>query len=374
MKYLGMADLRKTIGQCFIIGIQGPSLSAEEKRFITQNNIGGVILFARNIIEPKQLHSLCAEIQSLHLQSPDRAPLFIAIDMEGGRVARLKAPYTQWPAMRNLGEMDSPSLAFKFAQAMGEELYVTGINLNFSPCVDVLTNPDNALIGDRAFGSDPDLVGRLSSALVRGFLKANVIPCAKHFPGHGNTLIDSHEDLPVEEVSLETLKSRELQAFKKAFRARVDMVMTAHILYKNIDPDWPATLSEKFLNEILIETGYKKLVITDDLDMKALTKHHDRKILPVKAIQAGAHIMLYCNDPESHQIGLDAVEEAAKNGEIALAILERNRDMVVALKKSRIKNLEHIEFEEAARRIGHPDHLQLAKAIANQELPADIST
>ncbi|MAF90092.1 MAG: beta-N-acetylhexosaminidase [Bdellovibrionota bacterium] len=369
-----MADLRKIIGQTFIIGISGTSLTNEEKRFITSNNIGGVILFSRNIESPKQLHSLCAEIQSLHHQSSDKAPLFISIDMEGGRVARLKAPYTQWPPMKNLGDMDSPSLAFKFAQAMGDELYSTGINLNFSPCVDVLTNPKNELIGDRSFGTDPDLVGRLSSALVRGFLKANIIACAKHFPGHGNTIIDSHFDLPIEEVSLEELRSRELQAFKKAFRARVDLVMTAHILYKNIDPDNPATLSKKILSELVEETGYKKLIITDDLDMHALTKYHDKESLPVKAIEAGAHIMLYCNDPESHKIGLDAVEKAVKDGVLDLKTIEKNRDMTVKLKKSRIKNFDLIEFEDAAKRIGHPDHLQLAKAIADKELPADIST
>ena len=170
-----MANLRKLIGQTFIIGISGTSLTSEEKKFIVDNNIGGVVLFSRNIEDPKQLHSLCAEIQSLHHQSPDKAPLFISIDMEGGRVARLKAPYTQWPPVKNLGDMDSPSLAFKFAQAMGDELFATGINLDFAPCVDTLTNEANELIGDRSFGSDPDLVGRLGSALVRGYLKSNII-------------------------------------------------------------------------------------------------------------------------------------------------------------------------------------------------------
>lgn len=369
-----MADIRKIIGQTFIIGISGTTLTAEEKQFILNNNIGGVILFSRNIEEPKQLHSLCAEIQSLHHQSPDKAPLFISIDMEGGRVARLKAPYTQWPPVKNLGDMDSPSLAFKFAQAMGDELYATGINLDFAPCVDTLTNPKNELIGDRSFGTDPDLVGRLSSALVRGYLKSNIIACAKHFPGHGNTILDSHEELPIEEVSFETLQERELAAFKKAFRARVDLVMTAHILYKNVDPDWPATLSEKFLKEILPATGYKKLIITDDLDMKALTNHYERDFIPVKAYQAGAHIALYCNNPESHQIGLDAVEKAIKDGEIDIATMERNKAMVLDLKKQRIKNTDLIEFDEAAKIIGHPNHLQLAKAIKDQELPPDIST
>lgn len=369
-----MANLRKLIGQTFIIGISGTSLTSEEKKFIVDNNIGGVVLFSRNIEDPKQLHSLCAEIQSLHHQSPDKAPLFISIDMEGGRVARLKAPYTQWPPVKNLGDMDSPSLAFKFAQAMGDELFATGINLDFAPCVDTLTNEANELIGDRSFGSDPDLVGRLGSALVRGYLKSNIIACAKHFPGHGNTIIDSHEDLPVDETTIDVLESREILAFKKAFRARVDMVMTAHILYKNVDPDWPATLSSKFLKELLPRTGYKKIIVTDDLDMKALTNHYDRDFIPVKAYQAGATMALYCNDPESHAIGLDAVEKALTDGDIKMEDMEHNKKLVLDVKKQRIKNIDLVEFEEATKIIGHPDHLQLSKAILEQEIPPDIST
>jgi beta-N-acetylhexosaminidase len=276
--------------------------------------------------------------------------------------------------MKNLGDMDSPSLAFKFAQAMGDELFATGINLNYSPCVDTLTNPANELIGDRSFGTDPDLVGRLSSALVRGFLKANIIACAKHFPGHGNTILDSHEELPIEEISLEELEEREIQAFKKAFRARVDFVMSAHILYKNVDPDWPATLSEKFLKEILPKTGYKKIVITDDLDMKALTNHYDRDIIATRAYQAGANMALYCNNPESHQIGLDAVEKAMKDGKISMEDMENNKKMVLEVKKQRIRNIDPMDFADAVKRIGHPDHLQLSKAIKEKELPPDIST
>jgi beta-N-acetylhexosaminidase len=150
-------------------------------------------------------------------------------------VARLKEPFTRWPALKKIGDLDSPSVAFNFALGMGQELKAVGINFDFAPCVDVFTNPANKVIGDRSISSDPELVAKMASALVRGYMKAEVITCAKHFPGHGNTLLDSHEELPIEEVGLERLHQIELIPFKKAFRSRVDSVMISHILFKSID-------------------------------------------------------------------------------------------------------------------------------------------
>ena len=199
--------IQHLIGQHILIGISGLSLTQDEKKFIVQDSISGVVLFARNISEPKQVRDLCAEIQSLRHQTPGKAPLYIAIDMEGGRVARLKKPFTVWPPLKRLGDIDSPSMSFDFAMAMGKELKAIGINLDFAPCIDVFTNPKNTVIGDRAVSHDPEIVAKHSSALIRGYMKADVIPCAKHFPGHGDTIIDSHEDLPIEKCSYDQLVS-----------------------------------------------------------------------------------------------------------------------------------------------------------------------
>lgn len=370
-----MATLKQKIGQQTIIGISGKSLTEDEKSFIIDQNIGGIILFSRNIESPQQLHKLNTEIQSLRHKMADKAPLFIAIDMEGGRVARLKAPFTQWPPIGKMGALDSPSVAFKFAESMGTELQAIGINIDFAPCVDVLTNPKNELIGDRALSSDPEVVGKLASAIVRGYIKSGVIPCAKHFPGHGNTIIDSHFDLPVEEVSLETLISRELVPFKKTFRARLDLVMTAHILYKNIDPEWPATLSKRIIEDLLRkEAGYRNLVISDDLDMKALRKLYDIDKIAVRAVEAGCNILLYCNEPESPKIGLAAVEKAATDKSLSEETIEKNYQAVLALKKSKISKTEPLPLNEAARIIGHPDHLALSKAITAGDVPEGLTT
>lgn len=304
---------------------------------------------------------------------PSKQPPFIAIDMEGGRVHRLKAPFTQWPSLAKLGALDSTSVAFKFANFMGLELRAMGINLDFAPCIDVLTNKDNALIGDRSFGSDPEFVAKMASALVRGYIKAGIIPCAKHFPGHGNTIIDSHEDLPIDDTPLATLQEREMIPFKKTFRARMDLVMTAHILYKEVDPKMPATLSPKFIKEILRkDLRFRGLVISDDLDMKALRNHYKREEIPVMALQAGCDLLLYCNEFDSPPLALEMVRKAIAEKKIDEAQLKESLKKVAELKKEFVENCAPLEMSEAAKVIGNPDHLRLAKAIMDGSVPEDM--
>lgn len=356
-----------------IMGVQGTTLSNYEKRFIVENNIGGVILFGRNLQEPKQIYELTRQIQSLSAQQEEKLPLFIGIDMEGGRVHRLKPPFTHWPALQKIGKMDSTSLSFKFAQCMGRELASIGVNLNFAPCIDVLTNSKNTVIGDRSISSDAEVVTKHSSALVRGYIKSGIIPCAKHFPGHGNTLVDSHEDLPVETTTSEALHARELIPFKKAFRARLDMVMTSHIQFKNIDPDYPVTFSKKFLSEwIRDEFRFRNIIISDDLDMKALTKYFSREEIPVKALQAGVDILLYCNEPESPEIAVDSVCKALAEDRLNRNGVEESYRRVIKLKKEKLTKLHVPTLEEMVNIIGHPDHMRLAKAIEAEELPEDL--
>lgn len=361
------------IGQLFFVGLEGPELTAKEADFLVKNNIGGVTLFGRNLKSPLELHKLCSDLHNLKSRMPSRAPLFIAIDMEGGRVHRLKPPFTQWPSLAQLAALDSTSVAFKFANLMGVELRAMGINLDFAPCTDLLTNPKNVLIGDRSLGSDPEFVGKMASALVRGYIKAGVVACAKHFPGHGNTVIDSHEDLPIEDIDMKTLEERELIPFKRSFRARMDMVMTAHIKYKNIDPEHPATLSPLIIKKILRENlRYRHLVITDDLDMKALTKNYSRQEIPVLALQAGCDILLYCNDFKSPPIGLEAVRKAIKDQRIPAQQINESLKRVADLKKEVLVNAGPLPLAEASKLIGHPDHLRLAKAIQEGVVSEDL--
>ncbi len=363
------------IGQLLVMGLKGPELSASEADFIVANNIGGVILFERNVGAPDQLHALCRELHSLRHKTRDKIPLFIGIDMEGGRVARLKAPFTEWPPMAQLGKLDSTSLAFKFAMSMGLELKSFGINLNFAPCIDVLTNPNNKVIGDRALGTDAEEVAKMASALVRGFIKAEILPCAKHFPGHGNTSVDSHEDLPVDEdTDLNRLMEVEAQPFKKAFRARIDMAMTGHLKFPKIDPEWPVTLSSIFLKDILRqELRYRGLIISDDLDMKALSKNWSVEEIPVRALQAGCEMLLYCNEPRHPEIAFEAVRKALKDGQLKAQQIDEAYRKVVDVKRAKLAQPDPLPLAEAAKIVGHEDHKALSQAIAEGRVPDNLS-
>lgn len=366
-------SIRELIGQHMLIGISGATLSNDEKKFIVENNISGVVLFARNCIEPKQISQLCAEIQALRHKMKDKAPLFIGIDMEGGRVHRLKPPFTQWPPLKKIGDLDAPTVAFHFTQRMGAEMLSVGINLDFAPCIDVFTNPKNTVIGDRAISSDPHQVEKMASALIRGFIKSGVLSCIKHFPGHGNTLIDSHEELPVEDADLKRLNEVELIPFKKALRSRVDMVMTSHILFKNIDPKWPVTLSEIFLKKMIREElKYRGLVITDDLDMKALAKHYDKEKIPVRAMQAGADLLLYCNEPESPPMAIESLITAVAQGQLNKTDLEQTHRKILDVKKVKILMPDPRPTEDAMEIIGCSEHQYLAECIRNGKIPEGL--
>lgn len=365
--------MRQEIGQQMIIGIEGLALKREEADFIAKNNIGGIILFKRNVESPEQIRELTAELQSLRNKTSDKLPFLVSIDMEGGRVHRLKPPFTQWPSLAAVGKIDSTSVAFRFAQAMGEELKAVGINFDYAPCLDIFTNPKNTVIGDRALSTQAEPVARLGSALVRGYIKAGVLPCAKHFPGHGDTVIDSHVGLPVENKTLEELEAVEFEPFKKAFRARLDFVMAAHIKYPKIDPDWPASLSEIFLRKILRDRlKFRSLIITDDLDMGALKNNYDKGTIAVRALQAGCNVLLYCNEPDSPPTAIDAIEKAVMDKKLDRAIVAENHRMVTALKKEKLESAEPLPLDDVRRIVGHPDHLRLAKAITAGAVPADL--
>ncbi|PWU13679.1 MAG: beta-N-acetylhexosaminidase [Bdellovibrio sp.] len=356
--------LEKLAGHHLIMGLSGPTLSAEERRFLVDYDIAGVILFPRNLNSPQQIYDLTAEIQSLSSKTVSGLPLFVSIDMEGGRVARLKEPFTQWPPLRQLGIGDSAQLAFDMSLAMGVELGAVGINLDFAPVLDILTNPENTVIGDRAVSDTSERVMKLGSALVRGYLKSGIIPCGKHFPGHGNTLVDSHEDLPVEQTDLERLRAVELKPFLRAFRSGLEMVMSSHILFPRIDPEWPVTLSEIFLRRILREElRYRHLVISDDLDMKALSNHYDPRLVPVRALQAGIDLLLYCNDPSSPERAIDAICKAVVDGWLDRRQLEESFGRIEQFKREHPGAKPRPAKETALRLVGAAEHLELAATI-----------
>jgi beta-N-acetylhexosaminidase len=292
-------------GQLLVAGFEGVSAPADLLGMIGRGEVGGVILFARNVESPGQLRRLVA---SLHAAAPAELPLLVSIDQEGGRVQRLRAPWTEWPPMRTLGDRDRPDETRALGTALGRELADLGIDLDFAPVVDVDTNPANPVIGDRSFARTPEAVGRHATALIRGLQAEGVAACAKHFPGHGDTAVDSHLDLPRVEHSLERLREVELPPFEAAVAAGVASVMSAHVIVSTLDNERPATLSPSVLALLRDEIGYDGVVFTDDLDMGAITQHFEPGEAARLALEAGCDGLLACRRPDVRDAALAALQ------------------------------------------------------------------
>lgn len=294
-------------GQLLMTGIKGTSLSSEELEFIEKENIGGIILFSQNFEDPGQLAELVNSIQKLR----DEYPLFISVDHEGGKVMRFKTHFTQFPSMLELAQLNSPKLVYEVHEVMAKELSACGINLIYSPTCDILTNTDNKVIGNRSYGRSTESVEKFISAAIRGLQTNKVLACAKHFPGHGDTSIDSHQELPIIKTPLDVLKQREMVPFIKASKSRVEFMMMGHLLVDCLDEQKPASLSPRCYDFLRDETKFTKIIITDEMEMKAITNQFTVEEAAIGALGAGADILLYKNLDDARK-ALDAVREAVK--------------------------------------------------------------
>jgi beta-N-acetylhexosaminidase len=337
------------LGQLFITGISGLSLTAEEKEFLQSNNIGGVILFANNYANPAQLAELVNDIQTLR----DEYPLFVSVDQEGGRVKRFKNNFTQFPSMFDVAKHDSPKLTFEVHKILAEELAACGINVDYSPCCDIWTNPKNNVIGDRSFGTDKEVVEKHVSAAIRGLHTGNVLACAKHFPGHGDTLKDSHFDLPYVTKSKEELESLELVPFVKASKSRVEFMMMAHLVVDAIDKELPTSLSPKAYKYLREYLKFKKIIITDDMEMKAVTGKYSDGEAAVMALKAGADVVLY-RSMKSAREAYSAVKEAVKFQKLKKDLMGDKIRRVLNCKKTHFKEYKPIYIPTLEKLIPSP--------------------
>ncbi len=280
-------------GQRLIIGFDGVRLSLECATRIQTMGIGGVILFSRNIESPDQLADLCRELQACAAEAGN-LPLFIAIDQEGGEVARLKAPFTEFPG--GAAMITTTEAAERFAAVTARELFEMGINMNMAPVMDVAFDPERSIMKRRAYGSAPEQVARLGTAVIHGLQDRGVMAVAKHFPGIGRTVTDSHLELPVLDAAPETLAA-DLLPFKAAIAGNVAGIMLSHILYPRLDPKWPASLSERIVSGMLRrDLGYNGVVMTDDLDMGAIAGHFDLDAAVDGLLAADVDIALLCHE------------------------------------------------------------------------------
>jgi beta-N-acetylhexosaminidase len=301
-----MREAVRKAGQRLMVGFSGHEPSPDVRVLIRDYGVGHVILFARNVAEPEQVAGLVRELQEIARDAGHDLPLFVAVDQEGGRVARLKAPWTVWPPLRAVGRLGSEDHARRLGQALAAELGACGIRWDMAPVVDVDTNPKNPVIGDRAFSDNPDLVGRLGAALIRGLEESGVAACAKHFPGHGDTDLDSHLDLPVVSQSRSRLEDVEMRPFRSAIAAGVAGVMTAHVMFPEIDERLPATLSPAIVS-LLRKMGYGGVIVSDDLEMKAVAQTWPTGEATTLAAAAGCDLIAVCKTPDAQVEAAEAM-------------------------------------------------------------------
>ena len=294
-------------------------MTVELRALAREFDFGGVTLFARNVESPEQVLDLAAAIESLGVA----APAWVSVDQEGGRVARLKAPFTVWPPMATLGRAPSSELATRFGTALARELRAVGVTLDFAPVLDINTNRANPVIGDRALSTDVATVAALGAAIVTALQEGGVAACGKHFPGHGDTSVDSHLDLPVVEHGPDRMRAVEFEPFRAAISAGVAFVMTAHVVVPSIDDSKPATLSAPVLRLLRDELGFEGVVVSDDLDMQAIAKTWTPPDAAVAAVAAGCDAMLVCSGSVDVQAAtLEALVKAVESGALPLARVE----------------------------------------------------
>ena len=332
-----MAYLREQIGQMIMVGLEREELTQEEKNLLQIYPFGGFILFSHNLKEPKQILSLCRALW----ETSGEIPPLIAIDQEGGRVHRLPPPFTHFPPVAALGRAGNADLAYRTGAAMARELSAVGINLNFAPVLDVNSNPSNPIIGDRSLGADPNEVTRLGWEMVCGLRDGGVIPCVKHFPGHGDTAKDSHLELPVVKKTLEELRSTELPPFVHACRNQVETLMTAHVLYPALDASHPATLSAWIVGELLRgKLGYDGVVFSDDLEMKAIGENYSVEDAVGLGVLAGIDVLLFGHEIEKAVAAFDFLcREAERSPEVRERVEESYR-RIRSLKKRNLTDFD----------------------------------
>ena len=324
--------LEAKIGQMLLVGIDGTKLDANAKRMIAEDEVGGIILYKDNI---QNLSSMVTLINDLKKSNDGNdVPLFMSVDQEGGKVSRMPAEYTAIPANSKVGATGNADAAGMMGWLLAREVLSAGFNMDFAPVLDINSNPDNPVIGERSFGSTADVVTRLGIAEMRGMSDEGAIPVIKHFPGHGDTAVDSHLELPVVNKTAAQLAKLEWLPFQAAIKEKADAVMVAHILYPKLDPEKPASLSKTIISGLLRDQmGFGGVVITDDLTMGAITEHYTLPAAAVDTVLAGSDILLVAHEYANEQAVRKALLNSVKKGKITESRIDESVYRILKLKE-----------------------------------------
>ena len=350
--------LRQKLGQMFIVGCQAENVTQAEQIAFEEYAFGGFILFSQNCRAPEQISALCRSLW----QTVSEEPPFLAIDQEGGRVHRLPKPFTHFPAAARIGDYADTLFAYQCGRATAAELTLVGLNLNFSPVLDVNTNPANPIIGDRAFGATPEQVITMSSSWTRGLRDGGIIPCGKHFPGHGDTEKDSHLSLPLVEKPLDGLQAVELPPFVHACRTGIEALMTAHVTFTALDRELPATLSERVITGMLRhELGYHGVVFSDDMEMKAISANFPLKQAAALAVHAGIDVLLFCHELDRAIDAFEFLCAQAENDPVLREKIEASFRRISGLKRRFLRGFTGLRREDIFARLTALNHRRMVE-------------
>ncbi len=348
------------VGQLIMAGFRGAAPPAHIMGMLRDGALGGVILFGDDSLSAPEIRRLTEGLQKAALDGASGLPLLMATDQEGGRVNRLSPPLTRFPSAGLLGAAGSAETAAELGRAMAGELLAVGVNMNLAPVLDILTNPENTVIGDRSLGDSVEPVSELGRALIRGMQETGMMATAKHFPGHGDTSFDSHDRLGTMERSEDGLWAREVLPFRAAIEEGVGAVMTAHVIYNELDRHAPATISPKIITGMLRERlGYRGLIVTDDLEMKAVTGNYSMEQAAVGAISAGADMVLVCKEKRFQGEAHAALMEAARSGRLS----EERIDASVARILSTKEKYARLDYTFDIDTVCCPEHRELVRRI-----------
>ena len=344
--YTKLAQRKKKAMARLILGFQGLLPPVEYKRWLQNEDAAGFILFARNVEELEQVWECNQQLKGI-----SKNPI-LSVDQEGGRVRRIKN--TNWPPMRFLGNLDHLPTTDAVIKGINQELLELGFNANWAPCADVDSNPDNPVIGDRSFGRTPELCARHVRQSIESMHQLNMIACAKHFPGHGDTDLDSHLELPTVHKQLAEIEACELIPFQAAISAGVQIIMTAHVLFPELDEEKPATMSKNILSGILREKmGYSGLIVSDDMEMKAVRGRYPLDFQLDQSIRAGVDLFLFCSEMdlqhEAFEILVQLQEKYPEHERLAddsFARLEKLRKGMLSKTKDSPPNFSMIGSEQ----------------------------
>ena len=322
--------LDEKIGQMIITGFNGSEYNDDMDRLINEYKVGGVILFARNIEDSNQMIDLTRALQ----ENNNNLPLFISIDEEGGRVSRLPDDVEKFPSAFTIGLINNQQTAYENGKEIGYTLKRLGINLDYAPVLDIYSNENNTVIGDRAFSKEESIVSTMGIATMEGIEDADIIPVVKHFPGHGDTEVDSHYGLPIVYKTLEELRNFEFIPFVKAIESGCDVIMVSHIILNEVDSSNPASLSKIVISDLLRkDLEFDKVVITDDMSMGAITSIMSIEEACIRSIKAGCDILLLGNAYEEIEQVIDSIKLKIYNGEISEEHINKSVNRILELKE-----------------------------------------